>query len=144
MQVTLCKLSVVIGAGLIGFGSFNSLADVVVIVNAKSTVRSLSKAQVSDIFLGKSPNFPSGASAVPIDQSLGAAQREEFHAKVTGKTGSQLKFYWARQVFQAKGNPPKEVKGDDTVRRLVADNPNFIGYVERKAVDRSVRVVLEP
>ena len=138
------KLSVMIGAGLLGLGSFNVPADVVVIVSVKSGVEPLTRIQVSDIFLGKSPNFPGGASAIPIDQSLGAAQREEFHAKVTEKTGSQLKFYWAKQVFQAKGTPPKEVTGDDAVRRVVADNPNLIGYVERRAVDSSVKVVLEP
>jgi ABC-type phosphate transport system substrate-binding protein len=137
-------MTVLIGASVLTLGSVDAPADVVVIVSARSAVEPLTKAQVSDIFLGKSPSFPGGAPAVPIDQNLGAVQREEFHAKVTEKTGSQLRFYWARQVFQAKGNPPKEVTGDDAVRRLVADNPNLIGYVERKALDRSVRVVLEP
>ena len=142
--MTRWRLLVVIGAGLLGLGSVNAPADVVVIVSAKSAVGRMTKSQVSDIFLGKSPSFPGGESAVPIDQSLGADQREQFHAKVTEKTGSQLKFYWARQVFQGKGNPPKEVKGDEAVRRLVADSPNLIGYVDRKAVDSSVKVVLEP
>jgi ABC-type phosphate transport system substrate-binding protein len=143
-SVTHRKSSVVIGIGLFALGCFNAPADVVVIVSAKSAVETLTRAQVADLFLGKSTSFPGGTSAVPLDQSVGAAQREEFHAKVTEKTGSQLKFYWAKQVFQSKGLPPKEIKGDDAVRRLVADNPNFIGYVDRKAVNSSVKVVFEP
>ncbi len=30
------------------------------------------------------------------------------------------------------------------VRKAVAKNPNAIGYIDKSAVDRSVRVILEP
>ena len=45
-------------------------ADVVAVASAKSTVTTLSKAQVMGTFLGKISRFPNGAQAVPIDQPL--------------------------------------------------------------------------
>ena len=119
-------------------------ADVVVVVSAKSAVTSLTKSQVSDVFLGKTATFPDGGQAVPVDQPNGVAEHDEFHEKVTGKSGSQLKSYWAKQLFSGKGTPPKEVSGDADVRKLVAANPNLIGYIEKSAVDSSVKVVFTP
>lgn len=119
-------------------------ADVVVVVSAKAAVATLSKSQVSDVFLGKTATFPDGGQAVPVDQPVGAAEHDEFHEKVTGKSGSQLKSYWAKQLFSGKGTPPKEVSGDAEIRKLVAANPNMIGYIDKSAVDSSVKVVFTP
>ncbi|TAL08754.1 MAG: phosphate ABC transporter substrate-binding protein [Porticoccaceae bacterium] len=127
---------------VLGVGTVH--AGVVVVVGAKSAVISLDKAQVSDIFLGKVATFPSGAQAVPVDQAEGSGQREEFHAKVTGKNGAQLSAYWSKLVFSGKASPPKEVPGEADVKVLVTANPNLIGYIDSAAVDASVRVVFAP
>ena len=119
-------------------------ADVVVVMSAKSPVTALSQAQVSDIFLGKTATFPQGGQAVPIDLASGAANRELFYTKVTGRTAVQLKSYWAKQSFSGKGTAPKAVAGDDEVKKLIAANPNTIGYIDKSRVDASVKVVFEP
>jgi len=119
-----------------------SQADVAVVVSAKSAVSSLDKSQVSDIFLGKAATYPDGSQAVPIEQAEGAAVREEFHNWVTDKSGSQLKSYWSKMVFSGKGNPPKEVANSAEVLKQIAANPNAIGYVEKGAVNATVKPVL--
>ena len=119
-------------------------ADVAVVVSAKSSAPALNKQQVSDLFLGKASTFPDGKQAVPIDQAESSAFREEFHSKVTGKSGAQLKSFWSKQVFSGKGTPPKEVANSAEVKKLVADNPNMIGYIDKAAVDGSVKVVFTP
>jgi ABC-type phosphate transport system substrate-binding protein len=136
------KTSLVVGA--VCFSTGIAMAETVVIVGAKSGIGALEKQQVSDIFLGKASAFPDGKQAVPLDQAEGAAARDEFHAKVTGKSGAQLKSFWSKQVFSGKGTPPKEVPGNADVKKLVADNPNMIGYVDKSVVDGSVKVVLTP
>lgn len=118
-------------------------ADVVVVVSAKSSVGNLSADQVSQIFLSKSTSFPNGDQATPVDQS-GGSVREEFYSKVTGKDASQLKAYWSQLMFSGKGKPPKAVPDSDEVKKLVAANPNAIGYISKSAVDSSVKVVLAP
>jgi ABC-type phosphate transport system substrate-binding protein len=119
-------------------------SEVVVVVSAKSAVSPMSKQEVSDLFLGKASAFSDGKQAVPLDQAEGAAARDEFHSKVTGKTGAQLKSFWSKQVFSGKGTPPKELAGNSDVKKLVADNPNMIGYLDKSAVDATLKVVFTP
>ena len=119
-------------------------ADVAVVVSAKSGAAALTKQQVSDLFLGKASTFPDGKQAVPIDQAESSAFRDEFHSKVTGKSGAQLKSFWSKQVFSGKGTPPKEVGNSAEVKKLVADNPNMIGYIDKAAVDGSMKVLFAP
>jgi len=116
-------------------------ADVVVVVSAKSPVSTLTADQVSQLFLGKLANFPGGGVAIPIDQAESSAIRDEFYTKVTSKTAAQIKAYWSKLIFTGKGQPPKEVKSSADVKRLVSANPNVIGYIDRAAVDATVKIV---
>ena len=52
-----------------------AIADVVAVVSSKSAVTTLSKNQITDIFLGKSAQFPNGGPAVPRpDRRYGGAR----------------------------------------------------------------------
>lgn len=119
-----------------------ALAEVVVVVSAKSVVGTLTANQAADIFLGKTKEFPSGGPATPVDQNEGSAIRDEFYTKVAGKSAAQVKAYWSKIIFSGKGQPPKEVADSSAVKKLIADNPNVIGYIDKAAVDSSVKSVL--
>lgn len=119
-------------------------ADVVVIVSAKSHITKLTAEQTARIFLGKASNFPDDGDAVPVDQSEGSAIRDEFYSKVVHKNSSQLSAYWAKVIFTGDGRPPEKLESNVAVRKAVAKNPNIIGYIDKSAVDKSVRVILEP
>jgi ABC-type phosphate transport system substrate-binding protein len=117
-------------------------SEVVVIVSSKNPLTVLSVDQVSDIFLGKTGNFPDGTAAVPVDQSETSPLRQEFYVKATGKTAQLLKAHWSKMIFTGRGEPPREVTDSAAIRKMVAENPHFIGYVDKSAVDASVKVVL--
>lgn len=119
-------------------------ADVVVIVSSKSSVKSLTAEQTAKIFLSKVVTFPNDQTAIPIDQPEGSAIRDEFYSKVVHKNPSQLTAYWAKVIFTGDGRPPKLLAGNLAVRKAIASNPNAIGYIDKSAVNRSVRVVLTP
>ena len=119
-------------------------AEVVVIVSAKSKVTSLTAEQTARIFLGKTTHFPNGAPAFPIDQVESRAVRNEFYSKVAHKNATQLSAYWAKVIFTGQGRPPVELRGNITIRSAVAKDKNAIGYIEKRYVNRSVRIVLEP
>jgi ABC-type phosphate transport system substrate-binding protein len=119
-------------------------AEVVAVVSAKSDIGPMTKEQLSDLFLGKTATFPGGAQAVPIDLASGSPNRDEFYTKTTGRSAAQLKSYWAKQSFSGKGTAPKAVAGDDEVKKLIAANPNTIGYIDKARVDASVKVVFTP
>ena len=131
-------------AGLIGATLLQSAAagELVVIVSAKSPVTALRPEQVTDIFLGQIANFPGGGEAVALDQSIGSPERDEFYTKVASKTRPLVKAYWTKMIFTGRGQPPKEIAGSAAVRKMVADNPALIGYIDKSALDASVKTVL--
>ncbi|PRC91297.1 phosphate ABC transporter substrate-binding protein [Solimicrobium silvestre] len=120
----------------------SAFCQIAVVVGAKSDISTLTTDQVSSVFLGKSDKFPNGNTALPLDQASGSAIRGTFYDKVTGKSEAQVKSAWSRLVFSGKGTPPKEVSSSAEVKKLVSSNPNTIGYIEKSAVDSSVKVVL--
>ena len=140
-------MKTIINRRILGAALFSTMlvpsawADIAVVVSAKSPVGNLTQEQVSQIFLGKTSAFPGGQPALPIDQAEGQASRDEFYSKVTGKSAAQLKAYWSKLIFTGKGQPPKEVANTAEVKKLVANNPNTIAYIEKGAVDSSVKVV---
>lgn len=117
-------------------------AEVIVIVSVKNPIKSLSAEQASDIFIGKTAYFPNGSRAVPIDQNEGSPVRDDFYQKSCGKTSSQMKVHWAKMLFTGRGQPPVESGDAEAIKRLVADNPNLIGYIDKKDVDSSVKSLL--
>jgi ABC-type phosphate transport system substrate-binding protein len=119
-------------------------ADVVAVVGATSVITTLSKAQVADIFLGKVSRFPNGAPVVPIDQTEGSAERDEFYVAFAGKSPAQVKSHWAKIIFTGRGQPPKSVSNSVEIIKLIAADPSAIGYIERSAVNSSVRIVIQP
>ena len=115
--------------------------EVVPVVSAKSPITHLDANQVADLFLGKTSRFPDGTQAVPIDQSEDSPARDKFYAQFTGKSPAQLKAYWSKIIFTGRGQPPRQVSGSAEAKKLVAQNPNAIAYIDAKLVDDSVRVV---
>lgn len=117
-------------------------AEVVVVVSSRSALSALSQHQVADIFLGKTSRLPDGQMVLPVDQPEGSAVRGRFYLDLVGKSPSQLKAHWSKIIFTGKGQPPREVSGNDLVKKVVAGNPGVIGYIESTAVDSSVKPVL--
>jgi len=116
--------------------------DLVVVVSARSPVEALRPDQVAAVFLGQAPRFPNGAVATALDQPLGSAERDQFYLRVTGKTPALLKAYWSKLVFTGRGQPPRELEGNAAVRKAVAEDPTMVGYIQREALDPTVRAVL--
>lgn len=109
-------------------------ADLVVIGHPSAAP--LTKDQVSDIFLGKSQGMNL------VDQAEGAPIRADFYKQATGRDLAQVKSTWSRLVFSGKAQPPKEVADSTAVKKAVAADPKAVGYIEKAAVDGSVKVVL--
>jgi len=112
-----------------------AMAEVVVVANPKAAEASMTKDQVAQFFLGKS------TSMTPVDQPESAPIRAEFYKKVTDKEASQVKSLWSKLVFTGKATMPKEVPDSAAVKKAVAADPKAIGYIEKSAVDASVKVL---
>lgn len=128
---------------MVALGAISSAAQaqVVVIISTKNPISKLTPDQVSQIFLGQAKTFYTGAHTEPLDQPDGT-ERTEFYQKVTGKSPAQLKAYWSKMSFSGQGQPPQALPDPKAVVKKVAENPKYIGYVDKSAVDASVKVVL--
>lgn len=144
MTISMRALSALLASIALFAGTLHaaSAADLVVIVSARSTAPALRADQVAAIFLGQSAQFPDGAEVAAIDQPVGSATRDAFYSQVASKSPALLKAYWSKMLFTGRGQPPREVDGNAAVRKLVAETPGMIGYIERSALDASVRPVL--
>ncbi len=117
-------------------------AATVVIVNSGNPDASISKKVAKKIFMGKASSTGS-AEVIPVDQDEGSAVRDDFYKKAANKAADKMKSYWSKMIFSGKAVPP-EVKGDDAaVVDWVAKHKDAIGYVDKSAVNGSVKVVLE-
>lgn len=107
-----------------------------VIVSPKSPLSHLAAEQAAQIFLGKS------AQLTPVDLADSSATRNEFYQKVAGKNQDQMKAIWSKIVFTGRGFPPKEYNSYAEVKRVVAADAGAIGYIDKAAVDDTVKVIL--
>jgi len=130
------SIQLLLAASLLAAFSANASAEVVVVVNPKSAAASMTPEQVANIYLGKE------ASLSPVDLPEASATRSEFYQKVAGKDDAQIKAIWARLIFTGKTQPPKEVRSSAEAVKQVAANEKGIAYVEKSAVDSSVKTVL--
>ncbi|MES2740580.1 MAG: phosphate ABC transporter substrate-binding protein [Pseudomonadota bacterium] len=131
-------LSLALGAA----GGPARAGELIVIVSAKNPLTALTAEQASDIFLGQSLRFPNGSEVAALDQTVGVPIRDEFYAKLTGKSPALIKAYWAKMIFTGRAQPPREVDNSVAIRKMVADNPGLIGYIDKSALDPSVKAVL--
>ncbi|MES2257025.1 MAG: hypothetical protein V4724_00830 [Pseudomonadota bacterium] len=111
-------------------------AETVVIVSQKNPATRMFSEQAAQFFLGKSTMF------TPIDQAEGSPIRAEFYHKVAEKDPAQVKAIWSKLVFTGKATPPKEYRTSAEVRKAVAEDPKAIGYIDKSAVDDTVKVIL--
>jgi ABC-type phosphate transport system substrate-binding protein len=52
-----------------------------------------------------------------------------------------VKAHWSKIVFTGRGQPPRQASNASEAKKLIAENPNAIGYIDHSAVDASVRVL---
>ena len=135
LNMHFCALSV-----LLLFSS-SGVAEILVVIGGENPSFSLSREQVSNIFLGKITELPNGSIAVPIDLSPASSMREEFYQTVTNHSAAQAKAIWAKLYFTGCGVMPREAPDSQAVKKILKSIPGSIGYIDRSALDDTVHVV---
>ncbi|MYM26262.1 hypothetical protein GTP46_26890 [Duganella sp. FT135W] len=133
MNTTIGKL--ILAAGVWVAASPVFAAEIVVIVNPKNPATRMFSEQAGQFFLGKSALF------TPVEHADGPL-RNEFYKKVLDKDSTQVKAIWSKLVFTGKGTAPKELTSSAEVKKAVAADVTAIGYIEKSAVDDTVKVIL--
>jgi ABC-type phosphate transport system substrate-binding protein len=111
-----------------------------VVVNPSNPVTSMSKDEVSRIFLKKSTKFPDGRSASPVDLPANSPVRDSFSKGVLGKPASAVDAYWQQQIFSGRDIPPPQ-KSEAAALNFVRANENGIAYVSSGADTGGLKVI---
>jgi ABC-type phosphate transport system substrate-binding protein len=111
-----------------------------VIVNSSNPLVSISRDNVSRIFLKKATKFPNGRGAFPVDLPVNSSTREGFSKDVHGKPSSAVDAYWQQLIFSGRDVPPAQ-KSESGALDFVRSNENGIGYVSAGADTAGVKVI---
>jgi ABC-type phosphate transport system substrate-binding protein len=96
----------------------------------------LTKDELANVYLGHNQ------ALTPLDQPESSPIRADYYKRLTGRDPAQIKAMWARLTFTGKGQSPKELPDSSAVKKAVAADPKAIGYIEKSAVDSSVKVLV--
>ncbi len=129
------KLFMLVYVALLSTIASPAMAELVIVVNPQNPATRMFPSQAAQFFLGGSVMFS------PIEQAESSAIRAEFYKKVLEKEPAQVQAIWSKLTFTGKAKPPKEFKSSAEVKKAVAENQNAIAYIEKSAVDDTVKVV---
>lgn len=129
------KLRSIAPALLLALIALPACAELVVVINPQNPATRMFPSQVAQFFLGGSVLF------TPVEQAESAPIRAEFYKKVLEKEPAQVQAIWSKIVFTGKGKPPREYKSTAEIKKAIHENVNAIGYIEKSAVDDTVKVV---
>lgn len=148
MVTALCGAILATGlpwAGVAENAQAASKREILVIVNRASGLSSMSRSELSSIFLGKRRVWANGDSIKPCDLQEPGMDEERtamasFSQTYLGKDIASLKHYWIRMIFSGAGEPPQVFKRAEDVIRYVSGNAEAIGYVYEDQVTPDVKV----
>lgn len=127
------------------FLMFDAQAEIVVIGNKSNTI-TLNSVQVEDIFMGRNRALSNGSIAIPVEQE---ELRAEFYQKLLNSPIKHVDAYWktiqlTNQLYSNKRpiQPPEILSKDIDVLNAVNKNKDVIGYINRRNLNDSVRILL--
>ena len=104
-----------------------------IVVNAANPVSSLSREELSRLFLKKVTSWKDAKPVALVDQRASNPVRESFTRDVHGRQVASVTSYWQQMIFAGRAIPPVEKASDGDVAAYVASNPAAIGYVSATA-----------
>jgi ABC-type phosphate transport system substrate-binding protein len=111
-----------------------------VVVNPSNGVSSMTRQQLSQLFLKKSTRWPGGQTVQAVEPS-DERLRSAFCKDVHRKTLNAVRSYWNQLIFSGREVPPLEKSDDDAVVSFVRSTPGAIGFVSVGAATPGVKVV---
>lgn len=127
--------------GLLGVlvGASAHAGGIVVVAHADSAIGTLSREQVTHIFLGRMKRLPNG---VPVTAVEVEALRERFYKRLINRDMAEINAYWARLRFSGRTQPPQRLESSEAALAAVLADRNAVAHLESDALDPRVKIVL--
>jgi ABC-type phosphate transport system substrate-binding protein len=101
----------------------------------------VTRAELSDIFLGHATEWPDGTRIVPVDQVETAPVRQAFSLQVHRRRAAAIRSHWLQVMYSGRGVPPVEKASDASVIAYVRTHAGAIGYVAGSTPTDGVKVL---
>ncbi|MBN2370799.1 MAG: hypothetical protein JXO72_09935, partial [Vicinamibacteria bacterium] len=121
--------------------SIASAQDFKVVAHPSVKVESVSRADLSRIFLKKQAKWPDGTAVIPVDLPTGSKIRDAFSAAIHQKGTSAVDAYWQKQIFSGRDVPPITKANDGDMIAYVRANSGAVGYVSANAAAAGVKLI---
>ena len=115
--------------------------DFKVVANLEVSAESLSRSQLSDIFLKRATSWPGGGKVTPADLGDENKAFDAFCQAIHGKPGSLIRAFWKRVAASGRDTPPVVRNSDDEMLAFVRTTRGAVGYVSAGANTAGVKVI---
>ena len=105
----------------------------VVVVHESNPTSSITRDELSKVFLKKITLWRSKQPVVVVDQNDRSPVRQQFTRSVHRREVTSVQSYWQQQIFAGRAVPPQVRSSDAEVLAFVAGNPSAVGYVSASA-----------
>ena len=116
--------------------------DVALIVNPKNPVADLTWAEVVAIFKAEQQHWKAGERIYLILQESGTPERALLLKRVYLMSDVELKHFWLAKLFRGEiAAFPRVVASSAAAKRIVAQAPNALAFIDAAAVDSTVKAL---
>jgi len=133
-------------AALLQPASLGAGSGFVIVVNQANPLNSLVRADVSKLFLKRTPAWPNGVRALPCDLSSISPARKAFSQDVLGKPVWVVVAFWQQEIASGRSQPPPSCASEPAALQAVRHDPGAVAYVsEGTALGPGLKLLaLEP
>jgi ABC-type phosphate transport system substrate-binding protein len=115
--------------------------ELVVIVNLKNSVSSLSRDELEALFTLSRQRWSNGDPVIVLNLEPGSGPRTHFDRVVLGMAPDEAARFWIDRRIRGRGNPPTKAPNPVTALKVVAALTGAISYVPKSQLGPGVKVV---
>ena len=106
-----------------------SAGEIQVVVHEDNPVSSMSKRDLSRLFLKRTTRWSNGSKVEPLNLAEGNPEREIFLSTAHGMDESSHTKYWVKLIFAGRAQPPPDISTPEQLLHLVRNSLKAVGYV---------------
>lgn len=136
------KFALIALAIILSMAAASAAQNIVVIVNQKNALDSLTEKELQDYFMKKDRTWPNGDPVRFFDHRDENKTRKAFLDKYIKKTSREVELYWIGEKIYTGHIAPIQITSDSMMLKMVSRFPGGIGFVDKKGkLPKSVKII---
>jgi ABC-type phosphate transport system substrate-binding protein len=141
MELVMKKYIILTLCAVLFTGLAANAGDLIVIANKNVAISSMTRAELQNIFLGKTVKWSGGKQIKPVVLKEGSTH-EKFLNDFLGKSTTAFDFYWKQVIFTGKGRPPKTTDSEEEMVQFVSATDDAVGYIDSGTAHADVKRIM--